>query len=322
MPFEYQITIAFLLDIVLGDPRRLPHPVRLIGAVAVFGEKVHTRLFGRTVLTGFMTLVLVLLITLGLAYGLLTGGRTIHPWLGDAVAIYLLYTTIAVRDLIQHSRKVFDALDKPDLHEARSRVAMLVSRQTDHLDAEEISRSTVESVGENMVDGVLAPLFFAMLGGPVAALMYKAINTCDSMFGYKNEKYLHFGRPAARLDDLVNFVPARLSGPLIVAAAFFLGLDWKNSWRIFRRDRLKHPSPNSAHSEAAVAGALGIQLGGPRIYFGTIEHKPFIGEAGKPLNRYAIFQVNRLLASVSFLFVLLYMLGAACYRLSLSAPFM
>ncbi len=291
---EYQILIAILLDQLLGDPRWLPHPVRIIGAACVGCERL-TRAVLPSFAAGICSVALGLALTGATIWGLLAGATLLHPWLGLAMSILLLYTTIAARDLVRHSTEVYLALQEGNLPEARKRVGMIVGRDTADLDESGVARATVESVAESMVDGVTAPLFFALLGGPMGAMLYKAINTMDSMFGYKNEQYLTFGWAAARLDDLANFVPARLTSLMIPAASFPLGLDPKRSLMTLLRDRFAHASPNSGHSEAAVAGALGVQLGGPNSYFGTVVNKPTIGDATRPLEPRDILRANRLM---------------------------
>ncbi len=300
---EYQILIAVVLDQLLGDPRWLPHPVRLIGAACLRGERL-TRAVLPPRMAGICTVALILGLTGLSVWSLITVATVIHPWLGTAASILLLYTTIAPRDLVRHSTEVHAALRNGDLPEARQRVSMIVGRDTANLDEAGVARAAVESVAESMVDGVTAPLFFALLGGPLAAMLYKAINTMDSMFGYKNERYLDFGWAAARLDDLANFVPARLTSLMIPAAAFPLRLDPKRSLLILLRDRFAHASPNSGHSEAAVAGALGVQLGGPNSYFGTVVEKPAIGDATRPLEAQDILRANRLMLLSSALTLL------------------
>ncbi|HSH14060.1 MAG TPA: adenosylcobinamide-phosphate synthase CbiB, partial [Desulfurivibrionaceae bacterium] len=232
---------------------------------------------------------------------LLWEARRLDPRLGDLVAVLLFYTCFAARDLLAHSRRVYQALAAGDLLAARQKVAWLVGRDTANLDQAGVVRAGVESVAENSSDGVVAPLFWAVVGGPLAALLYKAASTLDSTFGYKNKRYLHFGRASARLDDLVNFVPARLTGLGLVASACFCGLDWRGAWRIYRRDRHNHASPNSGHPEAAAAGALGLQLGGGSSYFGRPVEKPTMGDAlGEPLPGH-ILAVNRLVLVLTLL---------------------
>jgi adenosylcobinamide-phosphate synthase len=306
---EYQILIAILLDQLLGDPRWLPHPVRIIGAACTGCERL-TRALLSPFAAGICSVALILGLTGATTWGMLAGATLLHPWLGSLVSILLLYTTIAPRDLVRHSTEVYTPLAAGDLPEARRRVGMIVGRDTAALDEAGVARATVESVAESMVDGVTAPLFFAVLGGPMGAMLYKAINTMDSMFGYKNERYRAFGWAAARLDDLANFLPARLTSLMIPAAAFLLRLDAKGALFILLRDRRKHASPNSGHTEAAVAGALGVQLGGPSPYFGRMVEKPTLGEAVRSIEPQDILRANRLMLLSSaitllFFFILL-----------------
>jgi adenosylcobinamide-phosphate synthase len=303
---EYQILIAILLDQLLGDPRRLPHPVRIIGAACVGSERL-TRAVLPPFAAGICAVALVLGLTGTATWGVIAGATRLHPWLGTAASIFLIYTTIAARDLASHSRQVYAALATGDLSEARKRVGMIVGRDTAALDEAGVTRAAVESVAESMVDGVTAPLFFAVLGGPMGAMLYKTVNTMDSMFGYKNERYLKFGWAAARLDDLANFIPARFTSLMIPAAAFLLRLDSKGSLFILLRDRLKHASPNSGHTEAAVAGALGVQLGGPNLYFGKMMEKPTIGDATRPIEPRDILRVNRLMLLSSAISLLVFL---------------
>ena len=303
---EYQILLAILLDQLLGDPRWLPHPVRIIGTVCAGCERL-TRALLPPFVAGICTVALVLGFTVATTWAVLAGANLLHPWLGNTASILLLYTTIAARDLVSHSRQVYAALDTGNLPEARRRVGMIVGRDTANLDEAGIARAAVESVAESMVDGVTAPLFFAVLGGPMAAMLYKAVNTMDSMFGYKNERYRKFGWAAARLDDLANFIPARLTSLIIPAAAFLLRLEAKGSLFILLRDRLRHASPNSGHTEAAVAGALGVQLGGANLYSGKLMEKPAIGEPTRPIEPRDILRVNRLMLAgscLTFIFLL------------------
>ncbi len=323
--FELQLLCALALDLLLGDPRWFPHPVRIIGWFGVGSETLFRKIFVSKRLAGVATVLAVLGVTLGLVTMLLQAAALFSPMLADGLAVFLLYTSIAVRDLIRHSRDVYAALQQEGesgIPAGRRAVAMIVGRDTAALDRAGVIRATVETVAENMVDGVSAPLFFAVMGGVCApflemspvvlaalcAMGYKAVNTMDSMFGYKNERYLAFGWAAARMDDAANFIPARLSGLLLVAASFLLGLDGKNALRIFRRDRLCHASPNSGHSEAAVAGALGVQLGGESIYFGQAVVKPTMGERMRELADRDILLTNRLMLVGSALFLLVLLL--------------
>jgi adenosylcobinamide-phosphate synthase len=309
MGLEYQIPAALALDFLVGDPRCLPHPVKMIGRLAAGTEGVIRKVFSNERVAGIVT-VLIVLVTTGLCgWGAMATAGRFNDRAGDVVSILILYTCFAVRDLVAHSSRVSDSLLKNDLVEARSRVGMIVGRDTEQLDEAGIVRAAVESVAENTVDGVTAPLFWAVIGGPLGALLYKAVNTMDSMFGYRNEKYLQFGMAAARLDDLVNFLPARLTGLLMVVASFVLGLRGRMAWRIFLRDRLKHASPNSGHAEAAAAGTLGIQLGGLNYYFGEAVRKPTIGDALEPPEAAHLVQVNRLLFVTTILAMAVFLAG-------------
>lgn len=306
MDLEYQILIGFLLDQVIGDPRWLPHPVKFIGAFSSRSETFYRKLIKNQHISGLLTVLSVLFTTGITVITLLHLSALIHPLLNEAVTIFLIYTTIAAKDLSKHNLAVYDALQTNDISEARKKVSMIVGRDTANLEEKGIIRATVESVAESMVDGVSAPLFFAILGGPLGAMLYKAINTMDSMFGYKNDKYEKFGWTAAKLDDLANFIPARLTGLLVPLAAFLLRLDFKNSYHILFRDRLNHSSPNSGHTEAAVAGALNIQLGGSNYYFGKIVVKPTIGDAIRENSAKDILTTNKLMLFTSMLFLMLY----------------
>jgi adenosylcobinamide-phosphate synthase len=301
--------MAFGLDLLLGDPRWLPHPVKAIGWLASALESPLRKAIPNARIAGVAAVGAVLAVTGLTTFGLVGGAARLHPVAGDLVSIALLYTCFAGRDLARHSGQVYRALAAGDLPEARRRVAMIVGRDTERLDEAGVVRGTVESVAENMVDGVTAPLFFAILGGPVGAMLYKAVNTLDSTFGYKNERYLRFGWASARLDDWINYLPARLTAPLVAVAAAWLGLRPLASWRIFRRDGRKHPSPNSGLTEAAVAGALGVQLGGLNYYFGKASERPYMGEPEQPLRRGHIVQANRLMLLTS-VFALLIFAGA------------
>jgi adenosylcobinamide-phosphate synthase len=315
-----QLTLAILLDLILGDPRGYPHPVRLIGALCTLSEKVSRRLLRSPLLAGLLTVLTVLAGTAGGVGLALVVLSQLSPTLAAFAAILLLYTSIAIRDLVGHSRAVAALLlAGAPLAQTRQTLAAIVGRDTSSLSEEDICRAAVETVAENMVDGITAPLFFALLasllaplGGlspivwsAIGALGYKAINTMDSMIAYKNERYLLFGRVAARLDDLANFLPARLSGLCLIVAAFFGKFEYREAARIFRRDRLRHASPNSGHTEAAMAGALGLRLGGPAVYHGRLVDKPSIGEARRPAAVADIDRANRLVLAASAIFLIL-----------------
>jgi len=299
------LLIAVVLDLLLGDPRWLPHPVGAMARLAKAGETFWRGTLSNPRLAGVLTVCSVLIGVGGGVTALLWLARSLHPWAGDALTIYLLYASLATRDLIDHSRRVYAALASDDLALARQRVAMIVGRETANLDVAGVTRACVESVAENLVDGITAPLFWAALFGPIGVMLYKATNTMDSLFGYKNERYREFGWAAARWDDLANLIPARLTAALVVVAAALLGYSPRAAYRIWRRDRRCHASPNSAQTEAAVAGALGLQFGGPSVYFGQVVEKPTIGEAVNEIRPAHILAANRLLLLTTTLAVLL-----------------
>ncbi len=305
------IAVAVVLDLILGDPRRLPHPVVGIGRLITFTEKALRRLFPNERAGG----VLLLFVTVGVSYAVahltLKAAYGVSPYLGFAAAALLAWTCLAARSLHRESRLVADALVRGDLDGARRYLSFIVGRDTAELEAPEIWRGVVETVAENTSDGVIAPLFFLMLGGPALGLAYKAVNTLDSMVGYKNERYLRFGWGSARFDDLANFVPARLTGFLMVAVAPLVGLSARNAWRIMRRDGRNHSSPNSGVPEAAAAGALAVQLGGTNHYFGKPVSKPTIGDPCGALSQESYRGAVRLMYGAEILLVAGFLLFAA-----------
>jgi len=290
-PFE--LIAAFLLDLAIGDPRWLPHPVRLIGRSIAALENALRSWFGRNreKTAGVVLVVLVVLLSALLAFlvrqALFLPGRGVVTVAAAVVLVYLVATTIALRELVASAGIVIRSVKQGDLEGARSSLSMIVGRDTATLDEKGVLRGAIETLAENLSDGVIAPLFYLALGGLPLAIAYKAINTLDSMVGYKNEKYLSFGWAAAKLDDLANFIPARLTGLLIVLFTFCYFLARKpgsalslarDSFRVMRRDGGNHTSPNSGIPEAAMAGALGVRLGGPSTYGGVLVQKPFIGD--------------------------------------------
>jgi adenosylcobinamide-phosphate synthase len=295
MSLEYQIAIALLLDLVIGDPRWFPHPVRLIGWLITALEGPARRAIPDARVAGAVTALTVILAATLATVALLGIAGRIHPLLGDAAGIVVLYTTFAARDLARHGLAVYRALETFDLAEARRLVSWMVGRDTERLTETEVVRAAVESIAENTVDGIIAPLFFAVIAGPVGAMAYKAVNTLDSMIGYKNESYIDFGMTAARIDDAANYIPARLSVPILTAAAGLLGFQASAAWRIARRDGRKNLSPNSGMAEAAVAGALGVRLGGVMVRRGRPVNQPEIGDPVVPLAREHIPAANRLM---------------------------
>ncbi|MCG2660049.1 MAG: adenosylcobinamide-phosphate synthase CbiB [Kiritimatiellae bacterium] len=305
MNLTYQILAAVVLDLLVGDPRWLPHPVRGIGRLAQWLERPMRRLIRNEKAAGIVTVLLVVSTAGVSVWGLIYLARLCHSVAADIVSVLLIYTTIATHDLARHSCAVFRALAAGDLEQARRRVAEIVGRDTAHLDEAGVARAAVECVAESMVDGITAPLFFAILAGPVGAMMYRAINTLDSTFGYTNDCYIRFGWAAARLDDLANYLPSRVTAPLIGCAAAILGRRPVQSWRILRRDGRKHASPNAGLSEAAMAGALGIQLGGLSYYDGERLEKPAIGEPIVPIAAEHILATNTVMFFTLALFLAL-----------------
>lgn len=276
MRLEYQILIAMGLDMLLGDPPRFPHPVRCIGRFAMALETPLRRAIAQTRLAGMFAALLVIIVTTVLTWGAIRGAGLLHPWAGEALIIVILYWSFAVRDLGEHAMQVYEALAEGDLPLARRQVAMIVGRDTANMDESAVARAAVESVAESTVDGIVTPLFFAVVAGPVGAMFYKAVSTLDSTFGYRTKRYIDFGWASARIDDAANYLPARLTAPLMMLAALPFG-GTSRAWRICRRDGRLHASPNSGLPEAAMAGALGIQLGGPVSRGGTPQEMPLLG---------------------------------------------
>ena len=303
MRLEYQMLIAFGLDLLLGDPRWLPHPVKLMGHLALNLEAPLRKRITNVRAAGIVAVALVVGISGLISFAAVRGAVLVHPIAGDVVSIVLLYTTFATRDLLRHSQRVYSALRSGDLPGARQAVAMLVGRDVDNLDESGVARAAVESVAENLIDGITAPIFFAALGGPVAAMMYKAASTLDSTFGYRNERYLFFGWASARLDDVANYLPARFTAPLVALVAALLGLHPLDSLRVCLRDGGKHASPNAGIGESAVAGALGVQLGGLNYYDGEPYECARLGDPIRPLNMRSITSANVLTFMVAVLFL-------------------
>jgi adenosylcobinamide-phosphate synthase len=302
---EIKILIALLLDQLLGDPRWFPHPVKFIGWFALVLERVTSKLIPHKRTAGIITAILVITTTGIASLQLLHYSLLIHPVAGEIMGVFLLYTAIAAKDLTRHSNDVSQTLSENNLIAARKKIALFVGRDVSTLNEEQITKAAIESVAESTVDGVIAPIFFAFLAGPAGAMAYKAINTLDSMFGYKNEQYLKFGWASARIDDMANLIPARLTGIMVPLSALVLRLDFKNSIRIFLRDRHNHLSPNSGHPEAAFAGALNLQLGGTNYYFGKKIIKPTIGNpSSQPITYLRIPQANHLMLLSSVFSVL------------------
>ncbi len=300
--YENQILSALILDWFIGDPRNSAHPVRLIGSLASFAEDRARSFFLSQRRAGIATVVFVISVVYFFTSAIIDSAGGISYYLGFVVSAVVIYTGVAARDLHDHAMNVYRALELNDIVEARRRVGMICGRDTDDMDSEAVIRATIESIAENLVDGVTCPLFYAFLGGPMAIMVYKAISTMDSMFGYKNERYEQFGWAPARLDDIAAFIPARFTGILIPLASIFVGMKASDSLRIFLRDRSRHPSPNAGQSESAFAGALGIQLGGPSKYQGVTHEKQYLGDSGEALNPGHIVAALRLMLATMVVF--------------------
>ncbi|HJC16187.1 MAG TPA: adenosylcobinamide-phosphate synthase CbiB [Candidatus Fusicatenibacter intestinigallinarum] len=303
------LTLAALLtgyglDLLFGDPRQIYHPIRLIGALISVLEKGIRNVFPKTSdgeLAGGTVLVLLTVgISTGVPAAFLAAAVWIHPVVYWAVASFWSWQILATKSLKTESMKVYAPLKAGDLPEARHAVSMIVGRDTERLSEEGVAKAAVETVAENTSDGIVAPLLFLAIGGPAFGFLYKSVNTMDSMVGYKNDKYLYFGRAAARLDDVLNFIPSRISAWLMIAAAAVLGMDGKNAKRIYLRDRHNHASPNSAQTEAVMAGALRVQLAGDAWYFGKRYKKPTIGDPYRAVEPEDIVRANRLMYLTSF----------------------
>lgn len=296
MGLAYTFLAAYLLDLALGDPPGWPHPVRLIGRAITYWESV---LYQPAVMAGALFWLAVMASTLTGIILVLSVAALLPVTAGVVLLTYFLYTGLATRSLHRESRQVEVALARGDLAEARKKLALIVGRETAQLGPDEIRRAAIETVAENLGDGVAAPMFYTLLLGLPGLYLYKAANTMDSMVGYKNYRYGKFGKVAARADDVLNFLPARLTALLMVLAAYLLGLSAPGAWRIVRRDAGQASSPNAGWPEAAMAGALGVRLGGPSTYFGRLVNKPFIGDPGQPLSAEKYRQAIRLLYATS-----------------------
>ena len=301
------ILAGFIIDWFVGDPYSLPHPIVAIGKLIAFLDKKLRIGNGnkRDILRGALTAVIVVCVSTAVPALILELMWRIHPVAYFIVNSFMCFQLLAARQLVIESRKVQTALEAHDTEAARTAVGYIVGRDTDVLDANGICRAAVETVAENGSDGVVAPLFWMFLFGAAGGFFYKSVNTMDSMIGYTNEKYLYFGRVAAKTDDVVNYIPARLAGLLMIAACPFLGLDTKNALRIFLRDRYKHASPNSAQTESACAGALDVRLAGDAVYGGVVHKKEYIGDPIKEIEPMDITRACRMMYAASFVMLLL-----------------
>lgn len=315
------VVIGYVLDLIIGDPRYPFHPIRLIGIMIAKVEQWLRGFFRKgkrsELVLGVVLFIIVIFVSTSIPFAILFFAYRSSMWLGLTVESIFCYQLLATKCLKDESMKVYHSLKKRDVEEARYHVSMIVGRDTKVLDEEGITKAAVETIAENASDGVIAPMFYMVLGGATLGFLYKAANTLDSMVGYKNEKYLYVGRCSAKFDDVVNFIPSRLSGLLMVLASFFLGLDGKNAFRIFKRDSRNHASPNSAQTEAACAGALNVQLAGDAYYFGKLYKKPFIGDKHRSVEVEDIKRTNRLLYMTSFL-MMVFVIGIRFVILSLA----
>ena len=306
------IVAGFILDLIFGDPHWLPHPICLIGNLIGFLEKNLRRLLapGKTALLlgGALMVVIVLSLSYAVPYAVLMLAEQVNPWLRFALETIMFYQIFATKCLRDESMKVYTALHNNDLEDARVKLSWIVGRDTKELTAEEVTKGAVETVAENTADGIIAPMFYMFIGGAPLAFLYKGINTMDSMVGYKNDKFLYFGRCAAKLDVVANFIPARITGILMILASYFLNMNAAGAWKIFWRDRYNHLSPNSAMTESVTAGALNIQLGGDHYYFGKLVHKDTIGDNIRPVVAEDIVAVNNLLYMTAVISLLLFSL--------------
>lgn len=308
---------GFVLDLLIGDPHFIPHPVRLIGSLISFCDKrlncdagynisekkINLIKYKRGMLLAFT----VIFATFAISVIIIVAAYSINLYAGVIAEAVMTWQILATKCLRVESMRVYDALRTDGVDAGRRAVSMIVGRDTSVLDVAGVTRAAVETIAENTSDGVIAPMLYTAIGGPVLGFVYKAVNTMDSMLGYKNDKYMYFGRFAARLDDVVNFIPARISAYLMIAAAFIGGrqFDGKNAYRIFKRDRFNHASPNSAQTESVCAGALRVQLAGDAVYFGKLVKKKYIGDGLREIEYEDIKRANRLMYITAFLCELL-----------------
>ena len=312
---------GFLLDLLFGDPYLLPHPIRIIGSLIskvenCFLKKKKERDEKKEFLQGFCMVIIVLFGTVTVTALILLSAYCINCYLGIVIEAIMTYQILATKCLKNESMKVYYCLKNKTLPEARKAVSMIVGRDTEDLNEEGIAKAAIETVAENTSDGVIAPMLYTALGGPILGFLYKAVNTMDSMIGYKNDKYLYFGRPAAKLDDFVNYIPARISACLMIVASFLGGqcFSGKRACDIYKRDNRKHASPNSAQTESVCAGALGIQLAGDASYFGKIVKKPYIGDRIRAVEYEDIKRVNHLMYLTAWIseIICLFVMGLIC----------
>ncbi len=295
----WALILGFGIDLIVGDPHSRLHPVVLIGKLISLTERIVRNLFPKTTsgerIAGGVLWIVVTAVSTVIPAGILWACHSVSPWLGLAAESIMCWQILATKSLKDESMKVYDALENGGIEKARYAVSMIVGRDTERLDDAAVTRAAVETVAENTSDGIVAPLLFLAIGGAPLGFFYKSVNTMDSMLGYVEPPYKNIGLVPAKMDDVMNFIPARLSALLMLAAVLFLRLDVKNGWRIFRRDRLKHASPNSAQTESACAGLLGLRLAGDAWYHGVLHKKEYIGEEKRQIEHRDIPRACRLL---------------------------
>lgn len=310
------LAAGFILDLMIGDPRWLYHPVCLIGNLIAFLEKILRKIFPKTdkgeLAAGIVEVIFVCLLSGGIPFLILHILYGISVWAGFALETFWCYQLLAGKCLKDESRKVYVQLVNHNLEGARHAVSMIVGRDTGNLSEAGVTKAAVETVAENTSDGVIAPLIFMLIGGAPLGFFYKAVNTMDSMVGYKNEKYLHFGRFAAKMDDVWNYIPSRISALLMIASAWIFRMDYKRAWAVWKRDRRKHASPNSAQTEAVCAGALQVQLAGDAYYFGKLYPKETIGDDVRPIEPKDILRAGNLMDGAALLTLLVFGLLKYC----------
>lgn len=297
------ILLGFILDTIIGDPYKLPHPIRWIGSFISILEKLCRKIAKSNTMLMILGAILVFIVVF------VSGGITLlvlklasfNKYAYLIVSSVICYYMLAGKSLKTESMKVYKAFENNDTEGARKAVSMIVGRDTQSLTKEGIIKAAVETVAENSSDGVVAPLIYMLIFGPVGGVVYKAVNTMDSMIGYVEEKYFYIGKFAAKLDDVLNYIPARISGVLVIISAFILRYDYKNAFRIFKRDRKKHASPNSAQTESAMAGALGVQLAGDATYFGVVHKKPYIGDKKREIENEDIKRANDIMYTMTII---------------------
>ena len=304
------VEAGFIIDLIAGDPRWLYHPVRIIGNGISLAEKLLRKIFPKTKTgeraAGVVLVLLVTGISAAVPLVVLTLLYKHVPLIGFLVETFWCYQLLATKSLKKESDAVYHELKYGTIESSRHAVSMIVGRDTQNLDAQGVTKAAVETVAENTSDGVIAPLFYMMIGGAAFGFAYKAINTMDSMVGYKNDKYQYFGTAAAKLDDVVNYIPARLSAQIMILASGIAGFDSKNARMIYKRDRYNHASPNSAHTEAVMAGALNIRLAGNAWYFGKLHEKPYIGDANREIEIEDIRRSHRILYGTAVLSLIIF----------------